>query len=47
MKGYYHRPPGLWRKLRCVVRLIPLFVGLGHDFEIQFTRERPQVRACA
>ena len=40
MKDYYYRPTNLWRKLRCIFRLIPLAVGLGHDFEIQYTEER-------
>lgn len=41
MQDYYYDPPGLWRKLRCRIRLIPLIVGLGHDFEIQYTEVRP------
>jgi hypothetical protein len=37
MQDYYYQPTNFWRKLRCAFRLIPLFVGLGHDFEIQYT----------
>ena len=40
MQNYYYQPTNLWRKLRCTFRLIPLMVGLGHDFEIQYTEER-------
>ncbi len=40
MQNYYYQPTNLWRKLRCAFRSIPLFVGKGHDFEIQYTEER-------
>ena len=40
MQDYYYRPPGPWRKLRCAGRLIPLIVGLGHDFELQYTERK-------
>jgi len=38
VKDYYATPPSLGQRLRCCLRFL-LF--LGHDFEIQFTRERP------
>lgn len=47
MKDYYYQPTNLWRKLRCIFRLIPLVVGKGHDFEIQYTEERKWIDAAA